>query len=560
MAVEWDRVGQPGFDRIVESLVQRRYDETARVEAVSGRGGDGGIDIKVTQGSRLRIFQLKYYPDGFPAAGFKGRRPSIRKSFERAMRHAPWEWALVVPCTLSPGERDFVMSLAADQAVRVEVWDRAKLDCLMAAHPDLEASFKRDHLREAARDYNQERALLLGGLPDLNARVAALGKQVDGLDDHWTLDFAREGDTVVHTLRAKHPRAHEVSPVQVTFTPKGPLPPEVADSVRRGLGFGLPESVVLSPEVVDELTVTGPEWMAGTYRTIEVRWQPAEAVRPPEVAVEVVFLNGRQVLATYAGTISHLGRGSIGWSVSVDLGGGSLTLLLPETSDAAATLEFDFAMERLLPAAALRMLSVHRRLAAGVSFEIRSSAGLLGQGTMPPRPDEAGDDLAEVLGFVEDWEVVQRHCEQHFPVPLQMRADERLALRMTRLIIEGHTVVSLFTPTAHATLNGEDNPTLRALLEGEPHQIMGVNENLTVTLAGRQFPLGPAWLFHPHVSADMGDARRAVTALNAGRGDGEQVCLRPANGEYFRLVLQRSADGMDRPPAPLGLPGLIEPR
>ncbi|GGT01290.1 hypothetical protein GCM10010270_86280 [Streptomyces violaceus] len=66
VAVEWDRVGQPGFDRIVEALVHRVYDATARVEAVNGRGGDDGIDIKVTHGSRVRIFQLKYYPDGFP--------------------------------------------------------------------------------------------------------------------------------------------------------------------------------------------------------------------------------------------------------------------------------------------------------------------------------------------------------------------------------------------------------------------------------------------------------------------------------------------------------------
>ncbi|MGJ3557997.1 hypothetical protein ACR6C2_00075 [Streptomyces sp. INA 01156] len=39
VAVEWDRVGQPGFDRIVEALVHRMYDASARVEVVNGRGG-----------------------------------------------------------------------------------------------------------------------------------------------------------------------------------------------------------------------------------------------------------------------------------------------------------------------------------------------------------------------------------------------------------------------------------------------------------------------------------------------------------------------------------------
>ncbi|MGV9790820.1 hypothetical protein [Streptomyces sp. NPDC003435] len=100
---------------------------------------------------------------------------------------------------------------------------------------------------------------------------------------------------------------------------------------------------------------------------------------------------------------------------------------------------------------------------------------------------------------------------------------------------------------------------VRVLLDGEPSLMAGGNEDLTVTLAGRQLPLGPAWLFHPQVSADVSEARRALTALDAGRGDGEHMCLRPADGEYFRLVLQRSTGGMDRLPVPLGLPGLIEP-
>jgi hypothetical protein len=89
VAVDWERIGQPQFDRIVEALVHRMYDATTTVEAVNGRGGDGGIDIKVTSGRRVRIFQLKYYPDGFPTASYKGRRTSILKSFERAMLHDP---------------------------------------------------------------------------------------------------------------------------------------------------------------------------------------------------------------------------------------------------------------------------------------------------------------------------------------------------------------------------------------------------------------------------------------------------------------------------------------
>lgn len=414
MAVEWDRVGQPAFDRIVEALVHRVYEASARVEAVTGRGGDDGIDIKVTHGSRVRIFQLKYYPDGFPTTAHKGRRKSIRQSFARAVQHRPWEWILVVPCTLTTAEREFVTSLAAGQGVRVGVWDRAKLDGLLATHADLEASFTRDQLFEAAKVYGQERALLMDGLRDVSARVTALGRQADGLDDHWTVDFARQGKTVVHTLRAKHPRAHEVSPVEITLTGNGPLAPDLAQAVRRSLGFGLPEEVVLPRGAVESLTVSGPEWLSGEHRDVEVRWQPADKVPLAETAVEVAFFDGEHVTACYPGTLAHVGRGSVGRSVRVDLAGGSLELMIPAASGASASLRFTFSLEKLDPAAGLRLLRIYQRIAAGGAFEVRASAGAIGGGELPPRPEAARQEAAQLHSYIEDLEAVQRHCEQYF--------------------------------------------------------------------------------------------------------------------------------------------------
>ncbi|MFD3628608.1 hypothetical protein [Streptomyces sp. NPDC058698] len=76
---------------------------------------------------------------------------------------------------LTAAEREFVLSLGAGQVVQVEVWDRAKLDDLLSVHADVEASFTRDNLLEAAMLYGQERALLMGGIGDVSARVTALG-------------------------------------------------------------------------------------------------------------------------------------------------------------------------------------------------------------------------------------------------------------------------------------------------------------------------------------------------------------------------------------------------
>ncbi|MFF7146257.1 hypothetical protein ACFZB5_34645 [Streptomyces nodosus] len=560
MAVEWDRVGQPGFDRIVEALVHRVYDASARVEAVNGRGGDDGIDIKVTHGSRVRIFQLKYYPDGFPTTAHKGRRKSIRQSFARAMQHQPWEWILVVPCTLTTAEREFVTSLAAGQAVRVGVWDRAKLDGLLAAHADLEASFTRDQLFEAAKVYGQERALLMDGVRDVSARVTALGRQADGLDDHWTVDFARQGKTVVHTLRAKHPRAPEVSPVEITLTGNGPLAPDLARAVRRSLGFGLPDGVVLPREAVESLTVSGPEWLSGEHRDVEVRWQPADKAPLAETSVEMVFLDGEQVTASYPGTLAHVGRGSVGRSVVVDLAGGSMELMIPEASGALASLRFTFSLEKLEPSAALRLLRIRQRIMAGGAFKVRTGAGAIGGGELPPHPEAARQEVARLRSYIEDLEVVQRHCEQYFPIPAELTAADRVALRMARLLIQGHCAISPFLPRARFTLNGQDSPTLRALLSGEPHAIQGGSPKCAIAVAGRHLDLGPARFYHPHVTVDEADGRRALAALETGHGEGCEVTVRPVGGECFRLLLQEATPRNGWTPVPLELPGFAEPR
>lgn len=84
-------------------------------------------------------------------------------------------------------------------------------------------------------------------------------------------------------------------------------------------------------------------------------------------------------------------------------------------------------------------------------------------------------------------------------------------------------------------------------------------EEFAVTLAGRRLRLGPVLVLHPRVATEQEDGQRALAALNAGRGDGCKVTVRPADGERFRMLLQNAATA-EQVPVPLGLPGFPEPR
>ncbi|WP_040905006.1 hypothetical protein [Streptomyces griseoflavus] len=234
--------------------------------------------------------------------------------------------------------------------------------------------------------------------------------------------------------------------------------------------------------------------------------------------------------------------------------------MIPAASGASASLRFTFSLEKLEPAAGLRLLRIYERIAAGGAFEVRASAGVIGGGKLPPRPEAARQEAARLRGYIEDLEAVQRHCEQYFPIPDELTPADRIALRMARLLIQGHCVASPFLTRARFTLNGQDSPTLRSLLSGEPHAVRGSIAAFALTLAGRHLELGPVHFYHPHVTVETEDGRRALAALEAGRGEGCEVTVRPVGGECFRHLLRDAAPGSGWTPVPLELPGFTEPR
>lgn len=558
MAIEWDRIGQVAFDRHVEALLHRLYD--GRAIAVNGRGGDKGIDVQVNTEAGLRIFQLKYHPDGFPGS-YRGRRTAIKQSFQRAMQHDPVEWTLVVPTTLTPSERAFVDELAVGRTVKVTVMDRPALDNGFASHPSLEATFTREQAREAARDFGREQALLLDG-EDLIQRVRALGSRADNIDPDWTWDFQRRGDTVIQTLRPQHALAHEVSPVRLTLTTR----PEAMDTgltaaFTRTLGYGIAEEVELPPEAVASLTIDGPEWLSKTVGDVRVTWQPVPDASQSDAAAEIEFLNSEEVpTARYAGRLIAQRSGELGASVEADIHGARLQMLVPFDKRVDGTMRYSFDLSGREPAEAMKVLRLHQRILLGGSFRITVEGTRVGSGRLPATGTaEDNAEVEKLLSYLSDLDVVQHHCESYFPAPLTYSGEERIDLRIARLLIEGRCVAYRSARTVTITLNGLDSPALRTVLGPQAQCLRFGPSGFEVTVGDHTLDIGPVHLFHAQVTADSG--RQAIAALKTGRGAGTEVVFRPQDGEHFRLYLVDAPDD-SRPlvPVPLGLPGYTDPR
>jgi hypothetical protein len=517
MAIEWDRIGQPSFDRYVEALLYRTFADGGEVIAVNGRGGDAGIDVQVTTEAGLRVFQLKYYPTGFPGS-VRGRRTSIKKSFNRAMQHDPVEWTLVVPCNLSPSERTYVNGLRGHRSVRVTVMDRAELDSRFASYPDLEASFTRDQRREDAMIFNQERAMLLDP-EDLAQRILALGIRADNVDPDWTWDFERQGGLVSRTLRAKHPRAHEVSPVSLTLAGRPEaMSADLKAALTRSLGFGIAEEVALPREAVESLTVKGPSWLAKTIDDAEVVWRPLPRPTTPGETVEMAFLDGNgSVAARYTGTVNSTGSGGLGASIDADILGARLQVMLPFHEGTPPTLRYSFDLSGRSPSEATRALRLYQRLLRGGDFTLTLNGASAGSGTLPGNgsPDDL-EDVENQLLYLSDLDALQRHCENYFPAPFTLTGTERIMIRVARLLTEGHCVVHPFLSTLTATLNGTRDPAIETVLGGQPQCLRVTPPNFEVTIGDHILNIGTVHFLHPRVVASNGG--EALQALNSGRG------------------------------------------
>ncbi|MFF5232707.1 hypothetical protein [Dactylosporangium sp. NPDC000521] len=535
------------------------------VRPYDGRGGDGGRDVVVRQGRRLRIFQLKYFRDGFGTERRTQRR-QITKSFEKAMAHRPHEWILVVPTNPTPSEEQFVRDLGADYPdVKIRIVGRAELDDWFARHPDLVAYFTKDQLQEAAKIFRQETAILAGGLADLTERSRALAGVADTLDPHWTVRTTVDGNEVTHRIVAKHPHAQVVSPMVLSVAADaiGPDHADLRPVVRRVIGFGAADRLILPPDVSRNLTYTGPAWLPAPGGYLEIKAVAADLPTDRGVPARLTTLaaGGRRT-GSFQGTVSRVGRGQLGDSLTLEFDDAAVVELLIG-NDHQTDLGGNFKFNRASPATVLRTIAMYRSLqdSAFVELELDGQpAGIFHRDAVHEVDDEHRRLLRISELLAEDLDVVQRHCHTYFPVPDDISVDDRIDLRIARLLIEGHCVALRSSNAFTMTLNGLLDDTLRDLLHRET-STMQLTSDVIMEIFGMRLEMGPIAYFHTRV--EIVDRRGLLAELEAGRGDGATMKVRPADGEPFRAYMPDQRTGRDDEPlvpTGWGLPGLDGPR
>lgn len=565
MAIDWNQVGQEQYDRIVEALIYRLYSGIAEVRAVNGRGGDGGLDMVVTQGSRVRIFQLKYFPGGF-SGEMRKRRDQITKSFKRAMDHSPYEWTLVVPCNLTPPEKAFVEKLKNGHNVRISMMGRVELDDQISRLPDLVDYFQKDQLLEAAKVYNQEKAILAGGAGDVVNRVHALGKVVDTCDPHWTFDFSRTGGQVTRALRPKHSQAHIVSPIQLNIDlALGKEDTALAEQIRRSLGYGTDEKVILPARSVQNFVIEGPEWLSEESSNVELEWWPSNNPRNEEVRLELRMLSPEgRIVAAHQAKVQHGNAGYEGRCIKATFYGvAELLFLFPYDREQPSTLNYTYSVAGSNSPDLFRAMRLIEELHGEGEGELLlngHSLGMLVFGRKDsPELAEHLDDVRRWKQLADDLDIVQRHCNIFFPVPDELPGLDRVYLRLARLLIEGKCAIHPTARIMTGTLTGNDSPELRMVLSGKPQGLRLDVSDFTIVIGSHHLRIGDMLLFHTRVVTS--NYQEALSALDSGTSEHLVVRFHPEDGEHFRAFLPDKWPDDHTPvvPTPWGLPEFTEP-
>ncbi|KOV87613.1 hypothetical protein [Nocardia sp. NRRL S-836] len=179
------------FDLVVHAL----YGE--RVRTINGAGGDGGMDAWV--GDIGRALEFKSW-----TTLNDSRRKQVVRSLKTCLNKPEIRsWVLVAPVHPTPGDLKWFRGLTERHRVPFEMvfLDVRWLETQLINNPGI-ARFLRGHHQEALDalvTLGKEEALLLGGAPDLLARVCALGAVSDEASPVWAMDFSsRDGQDSVY--------------------------------------------------------------------------------------------------------------------------------------------------------------------------------------------------------------------------------------------------------------------------------------------------------------------------------------------------------------------------
>ena len=554
--INWRLISEPEFTRIVDTLLGRKYG--ARGHAPEGRGGDSGIDFTVD--NNKIIFQYKFYPDGSNTAS---RRRQIRRSFEAARKHNPKEWIVIIPAKLTEKFRTYILGLSME--IKVVIHDVVWLDNELIDDPPLAENFQ----YRSDMDYLAAKAeqLKINPLLRTSAEIANTVRNVqyaiEASDPDWTFDISTVNGQVTQTLRAKDANSQVRSPIEITYTAAIPEDSPERRQLELSLDYGVIEPVTLSGIMVKDFKITGPELVAyeGPVEALELLPDPDGA--SPWVITDLEVMDAdANVLGTHLGRSRLRSRGSKGVTIEVQIS--ELLRMLfraPDKMDQNGSGDFateDFSQHPISEVLSVSEFLTQMRRGSVVRVKVEGFL-LMEMGLSGVVAADWPEHFRQVRDLADDLAVIERETNTRFRYPGTLTGLDRVTVRNTRLMLEGHVVAHPTDTQFGATLTGVWNSTLDVLLgrkhgwmkwEGEDAQLKVLDKMVSVPKLAMG---GPTRLSKQTVA----DVRKA---LKRGKTDGLRLTFQLDDPEdRLRIWMPDRFKGEKLWITPWNLPGIQQP-
>ncbi|ARK05977.1 hypothetical protein B8281_15895 [Cellulosimicrobium sp. TH-20] len=443
---------------------------------------------------------------------------------------------LVVPCKLTPAEREFVESLAGEgSTVAIEVLDVVGLDLLLARHDDVRRYLERDPVLEAVAEY-QVKTAVIEDVDDLTQRVRDLAARAADLDPYWAPDYRIEGRTVWISVRPKSPDAEAKRPILTHFELDEDSATDADRAAfRRSIGFGIGEPVTVPIVARKE---SGPDFVqidGPGILTLEYGKTP----RPEErFTVRLIAPDGSQ-LGTHDGVVAHAGGGPEGVTLELDFYGGlTIRFLLPHDKARPGNAELNLEVGGVMVADAADALTLRRVLCRETArVEILREGQVVSGLTLDPFNDPVDPALDALDQFANDLAFVERHAGGRRRFPARYTPFDRLVARMARLALEGQCVLVPPFISIHARIE-EDLPPEGVdevgMVLASRRPMRHQRPSFELDFGGLAYDIGPVLLYSPNVG--IADSGRLLRLLDEGKIGGERVTFSPDEAEPWRLV------------------------
>lgn len=550
--LDWGAVTEDEFNRWAEALiVQKHVDEGGcKVFVLDGAGGDGGIDIGVERNGVVEhIYQLKYFREGF-SGGFRDvRRKQIKKSFNRAVtNHDPKFWTLVFPAKIKETEREWLYDkLAGDRVTpAIDHMGSTELDLLLAKYPQIHALATRDALIETLRIWGGEHKALTKP-EDLGNRLRDLAGIANSRSEFWgvNVEVAADGSTT-SSLMAKRPDAAEREPIAWNLkTEFGEEHKRLQRDYQQALDYGAIKPIVLPPDVVRSLSITGPEWIAEDREHVHVELHPAApgAVFPLDLKVLGAVGNVRVALKC---TARSIGSGQKGGRVLIEYNGCLKVIWQMDKGSVKGRVDFTPNLIGAAAGDAVRVLQFFDALTETriLSFSIRGKANTA---TMQKRKRVPVFLPPAAMEHLQDLAFLEREFDTTFVVKKNVSGAERKRARFVRMLREGKFPINPGVQSFYGTLSGEETEKIEATLTA-PHAFQLTEDEFLLDVQDQKLLVGQVATLCPHVVAE--DIEEHLRALHAGEAEGRTIILGPADDTAFISYMPQRVVDVNAPIVP----------